>query len=191
MAIATPSPKKWTVEECYRLQDSGLLEGRYELIHGEIYSKMGQKPLHALSLSSLVLCLESIFTMRRIRVQAPIALPNPHGRYSEPEPDVAVTKEDLFTYTQQHPLPQDLLLVAEVSDASLRFDRRTKAPLYAQSGVTEYWLLDVTNRKLFVYREPSAEGYRQTILYTEEDTVSLLALPETPIAVRDLFPPIE
>lgn len=190
MSVAYPEPKKWTVEECYRLQESGLLEGRYEVIHGEIYSKMGQKPPHSRSLSGLLLCLDSIFSMRRIRIQSPIALPAPHGRYSEPEPDVVVTVDNVLTYTE-HPTPADLLLAAEVSDTSLRFDRRTKAPLYAQCGVEEYWILDVVKRQLFVYREPSEDGYRYTRIYAEGETVALLAKPEAPIAVKDLFPPAE
>ncbi len=190
MSIAIPSPKRWTVEECYRLQEAGHLEGRYELIEGVIVDKMGQNPRHARFLSNLILCLESIFSMKYIRVQAPIALPTPYGTYNEPEPDAVVTKESVITYTH-HPLPDDLLLVAEVSDSSLDFDRRTKVPLYAKAGITEFWILDVAERKLYVYQEPTETGYRLTHLYTEQDAVVLAALPEKQIAVKDLFPPVE
>ncbi len=188
MSVVSPKPKRWTVEECNRLQETGILEARYELIDGEIYDKMGQKPAHALFLLSLMIALEELFGRRRVRGQSPITLPNPFGQYSEPEPDVVVTKEDGFAYIQ-HPLPEDIVLLAEVSDTTYHFDVVTKALLYARAGISEYWVIDVENRKLIVHQSPTKTGYQTTTAYDEEAQFSLLALPAKQITVNWLFPP--
>src|SRR5260221_8801173 len=86
-----PNRYRWTTEACYRLMDLGVLEGRFELLDGEIIDKMGQKPPHSTTLTRLVRSLDSVFKLDQVRIQSPISLRHPDDVYNEPEPDVAVT----------------------------------------------------------------------------------------------------
>ena len=81
-------------------------------------------------------------------------------------------------------------LVVEVSDTTLRFDRTTKAALYARAGIREYWIVDITGRQVLVHRQPAAEGYAEIAAYTADESVAPLALPDEAVRVADLLPPL-
>jgi Uma2 family endonuclease len=81
--------------------------------------------------------------------------------------------------------------VAEVSDTTLRFDRTTKATLYARAGIREYWMLDLAGRSLYVHRNPGADAYAEIVQYGPGEEVAPLARPESSVRVADLFPPEE
>jgi Uma2 family endonuclease len=186
-----PNRIRWTVEECYRLVEEGFLKGRYELIDGEIISKMGQKPPHRLALMLIANWLVSLFGDLCVQRQEPIRIPGEEGIYTEPEPDVAVTSQPTTAYVEHHPEPADLLLVVEVSDTTLRFDRNFKALLYARAGVREYWVMDITNRCLYIHLQPTPTGYAEIAVHVEEATVTLSGRPETAVPVSALLPPLE
>ena len=86
-------------------------------------------------------------------------------------------------YADDHPGVESLLLVIEVSDTTLRYDRGTKATLYAAAGIREYWIVNLSGRQLEVYREPSQQGYRNLTLLAAEETVAMLALPDFTLSV--------
>lgn len=184
-----PNRKRWTRGECASLRDSGLLMGRYELIGGEIILKMGQKPAHAITILLVRNWLIAVFGDIFVLSQAPIDVAEADNDDNEPEPDVAVTAQPATLYTEGHPAPADLLLVVEVADTTLRFDRTTKAALYARASIREYWGVDVTGRQILVHRQPAAEGYADITVYGAEEKISTLARPEASISVSDLLPP--
>lgn len=182
-----PKLKRWTVSECYRLMDKGYLTGRWELIDGVIISKMGQKTPHSIALTLVLQWLLTISDVLQIRIQLPLGIPGRAGRNNKPEPDAAVTEKPIENYSA-HPTSKDVLLLVEVSDSTLRFDLTTKAALYAQAGVKEYWVLDIPNRKLHCHRNPLPNGYDEVTVYEEADLLSPLARPDAFVRVGDLLP---
>ena len=187
--VPTPNRIRWTRAQCDAIREAGVLTGRYELIDGEIISKMGQKPPHAAVVGLVFQWLVAVFGARFVRVQATIDVAQADPTYNEPEPDVAVTQHSVDAYFARHPGPADLELVVEVSDTTLRFDRTTKAALYSRAGIREYWVLDLAGRALYVHRGPGADGYTGIVHYSVEEAVSPLARPEASVRVSDLLPP--
>jgi len=183
-----PNRVRWTRRQCEQLQEAGILTGRYELINGEILSKMGQKPLHTVVLTLLMERLVAIFGGLHVRIQSTIDAGGADPLRNEPEPDAAVTTQPATAFTGRHPGPEDLLLVAEVSDTTLSFDRTTKANLYALSNIREYWVLDVKGRQILIYRQPGPEGYLDITAYGPDESVATLAHPEASMRVGDLLP---
>ena len=190
LAFPTPNRVRFTRKICDFLVDNDLLTGRYELIDGEVISKMGQKPTHATVLNRIIASFSSLFSVRQIRSQLPIEIEGAEGDINEPEPDVSVAVNEGDAYSRRHPLPQEVLLLAEVADTSLAFDLKVKSLLYAKAGVADYWVVDVKGRRLVVHRKPSSEGYLEIIAYSEEEFLSPLARPDAMILVSDLMPPI-
>jgi Uma2 family endonuclease len=184
---ADPRPWKWTREQYHRLGEQGFFHGkRVELIRGEVIEMSPMKEPHA---CGIALTSESLRTAFGdgfyVRTQVPLSL-----GCSEPEPDVAVVVGSPRDYTSP---PTTALLIVEIADSTLFYDTTTKAELYAEAGVADYWVLDVANRRLLVFRDPeplSAGGtaYRTHLTLFETDRVSPLAAPTVTIAVKDLLP---
>ena len=183
-----PNRRRWTRQQCERLVEKGELTGRYELIDGEIISKMGQHSPHTIGLMLTGQWLTSVFGYILVRVQAPIVITSRLGDTNEPEPDLAVTREPSMTYFPRQPGPAEVRLIAEISDSSLRFDLKTKALLYARVGIPEYLVLDVAGRQIHRHRAPARSGYREIVVLSENDSLAILDRPET-IRVGDLLPP--
>ncbi|HZP83843.1 MAG TPA: Uma2 family endonuclease [Chthonomonadaceae bacterium] len=184
-----PNRIRWTRQQCEAIRDTGILTGRYELIDGEIISKMGQKPSHAYVVNLVMSWLIRLFGVEFVRIQSTIDLAAISPDYDEPEPDAAVTAQPVTAYAERHPAPADLLLVVEVSDTTLRFDRTTKAALYARAGIREYWVVDILGRQAFVHRQPTSDGYGEVTAYGAEESAVTLARPDAPVRVADLLPP--
>ena len=185
-----PNRYRLPVEAYYRLKELGFLEGRFEILDGEVISKMGQNPPHSSTLTRLFRILASLFGPDYLRLQSPIVLSDMDGLYNEPEPDAAVTREPENAYNGRHPGPDDLLLVVEISDTTLRTDLNVKARLYARAGIAEYWALDLNARQLHVHREPARGEYTQVTVHAETETVAFASRPEAPIAIAGLLPPL-
>jgi Uma2 family endonuclease len=156
----SPTPKRWTRKECADLVENEMLIGRYELIDGEIISKMGQKPPHALTVMILTGWLVGLFGHLFVRFQLPIDVSEADNLHNEPEPDAVVLARPGTETLGANPKPADVLLAIEIADSSLRFDLRTKAALYARAGIEDYWVIDIPGRRIVVHREPSAGRYR-------------------------------
>ncbi|MGH9891169.1 MAG: Uma2 family endonuclease, partial [bacterium] len=124
-----------------------------------------------------------------VRTHSPIAL----DEDSEPEPDIAVVPGSRRDHRRVH--PSRPVLIVEVADSSLEFDRREKASLYARAGIADYWILDLGGQVLEVYREPVAapharygHRYGATITLSAGDAVSPLSAPTAAVLVADLLP---
>lgn len=183
-----PNRIRWTRKQCEMMRDGGILTGRYELIDGEILSKMGQKPAHAYVIRALLTWLTGLFGAEYTQIQATIDLSDTSPDYDEPEPDAAVTAQPYTHFAERHPRPEDLLLLIEVSDTTLRFDLNAKANLYALAGIREYWTIDITGRRLIVHRQPSPTGYQEILAYNADEEIASLSRPDRPVRVAELLP---
>lgn len=157
MEQAMPRPRRWTRTEYERLIEQGAFgpDERLELVNGEILAMTPQKSRHASSIVILQRLLSAAFaTTGHVRPQLPLAILED----SEPEPDLAVVAGSDLDYLDQH--PATALLVVEVADTSLAYDRQTKGPLYARTGIPEYWIVNLADRVLEVYRNPEERDGR-------------------------------
>jgi len=176
----------WTVDEYHQMIETGILDDdRVELLEGQIIEMSPQIPLHAATTQSASDYLRSLLAGRvTIRIQSPITLrPN-----SEPEPDIAVVRLDPGRYCDHHPTPNEIFLVVEVANTSLAKDRRQKVRAYASANIPEYWILDVIQRQVYVFRKPGNETYQEEIILNEEAIFSMVAFPEIELSVSELFP---
>ena len=117
-------------------------------------------------------------------MQDPIQL----SQYSEPEPDITVVRIDARKYIDHHPAPNEIFLLIEVADTTLDTAQRQKAPLYANTGIADYWILDVNQHQVYVFCEPGLEGYNLKFILQEDTTLSLIAFPEIKINISQMFP---
>ena len=184
-----PNRKRWTVADCERLVKKGELVGRYELIDGEIISKMGQLAPHTIASILFGEWLVALFGYRFVRTEKPFVIFGEDGATNEPEPDIAVTHNPSPDYFPHQPGSADVRLVAEISDTTLRFDLRTKAALYARVGIAEYLVLDVNGRQIHRHRVPMNGVYTEIVVLGENDNLTLLGRTET-LRVSELFPPV-
>jgi Uma2 family endonuclease len=190
---AYPRRHQWTRAQYERAIDAGLFgeDDHVEVIEGEIVPKVDfSKPGHASGITALYqelfVVFESAFV---VRCQMPVGI----GLNSEPEPDIAVVNGTRRDYVKAH--PTTAVLVVEVADSSLAYDRTYKASLYAKAGIQEYWILNLADRLLEVFREPMTSpdgvfgyGYRSVVGHTESERVAPLAAPDSSVAVTDLLP---
>jgi Uma2 family endonuclease len=177
--------KRWTRTEYRRLIAEGILQdGKVELVNGEIWDKMGQGRRHILVVTWILKALSQIFDLDRIQTQSSL----PVSEYGDPEPDAALLKQTLDHYLDEDPPPAEMLLVVEASDSTLRADLTAKVRQYGSAGIPEYWVVDIPNRLLHVFRDPIATGYATETILTTEDEVSPLSAPESAVRVADLLP---
>ncbi|MBI4263507.1 MAG: Uma2 family endonuclease [Acidobacteria bacterium] len=184
--------RRWTRREYDRMIEAGVLnpEDRVELIGGEILTVTPQSSVHATCVSLVQEAMRSVFGRdAHVRVQLPLAL----GAESEPEPDVAVVTGSARDYRDAH--PQSALLVVEVADTTLAYDRGTKGSLYARAGVPDYWIVNLTESILETHRDPTSHSaarfgwhYRPASRFDSGETVEPLSRPGARIPVSDLLP---
>ena len=122
--------------------------------------------------------------------QAIVSVANPVrlDRYNEPQPDFALVRPKPGGYTGGKPRPEDVLLLIELSDSTLRFDRTVKLPLYGAHGIREYWILDLAQRRVEVCRGPCAEGYASVAAFGAEAVLEVEALPGLTVSVAEMMP---
>ncbi|PMB51000.1 hypothetical protein CEN40_00335 [Fischerella thermalis CCMEE 5205] len=147
------TPKRFTIDEYHRLIELGFLkEGdRIELIRGELIQMTAKGRSHTVCNSILCRQLDRILGDRAaIRGQDPITLPN----QSEPEPDVVIARGRDEDYLAHYPYPEDIFLVVEISDSTLIYDQTNKLELYAEAGISNYWIVDLNTCQLELYKEP-------------------------------------
>jgi Uncharacterized protein conserved in cyanobacteria, COG4636 len=165
-------------------------EERLELLAGELTRREPVNTAHAVAVVLVSEALQQVLPKNlHLRTQLPLALSD----YDEPFPDLAVVSGSPRDYLAQH--PTSALLVVEVSEASLKTDREVKGSLYASAGIPEYWILNLRERVLEVYREPAADAravygaaYRQQRICTTGEPVSPLCAPDATLAVEQLLP---
>jgi Uma2 family endonuclease len=172
--------------------DAGVLrfDERVELIGGRIIAMSPQNSPHFTAIRLVEEALRIAFGAGyEVRVQGPLDL----SPSSQPEPDIAVVQGHARDYARAH--PTTALLVVEVSESTLAFDRGEKASLYASAGIQEYWVVNLVDRRVEIYREPVpvagqpyGYGYRSCTHYFAADTITPAAMPQSAIAVADLLP---
>lgn len=181
-----PTAHRFTREEYYRMGEAGLFtHERVELLDGEIITMSPHNPPHAGITSRLASVLIRLLGANfSVRVQAPIVL----NDLSEPEPDIAVCELAPDDYEREHPWANQVLLVIEVADSSLFYDRNRKVVAYASSGIGEYWIINLVDRRIAVLNKPDSKGQRyQSEFYAEAG--DSLSLPGGQlIAAADILP---
>jgi Uma2 family endonuclease len=160
----------FTVEEYHRMAEAGILseDDRVELIDGEIIkmSPIGSRHVACVNRLNAVLT-SAIGRAAIVSVQNPFAV----NDYSEPQPDIVILKPRNDFYAHSLPTAQDVLLIIEVADTSLSYDRNVKVPAYARAGVPEVWIADLAGGGIEAYSEPVSEVY-QNIRWASRGQIS-------------------
>ena len=181
--------RKWTVKEYQKLGEMGFFhpEERVELLSGNIITISAKGTANTSATRRTANLLRDILGNQvDVYYKSPIALDN----NSEPEPDIAIVRIDPFDYATHHPTPSEVYLIIEVADSSLTYDREIKAKAYARSGIADYWVLNVNERQLHVFREPAVDGYQSELILGENGSISPLQFPTVNIAIGEMLPAI-
>lgn len=188
-SMVASQTRRFTVDEYTRMSELGILAAteHTELVNGEIITMIAKGFAHASATTRIKTLFElALQNQAIIRVQDPIRLNN----HSEPEPDIVIAVRDPLAYSTHHPSPDEVLLVIEVADSSLKYDRETKAPLYSVAGIEEYWILDVIERQFYTFRQPKDGRYQTQTILAETLTVSPLAFDGLIVQIVDMLPPL-
>ncbi|HEX5415878.1 MAG TPA: Uma2 family endonuclease [Chloroflexota bacterium] len=178
--------KRWSRADYDRLVREGFFapDERVELVDGDIVEMTPQDPRHATAIVVGLEALQSAIGREyHVRVQLPLAL----GAASEPEPDLAVIHGPRRAFATNH--PTGAALVVEVAESSLAYDRERKSAAYSQAEIPEYWIVNLVDQLLEVYRDPRPGiGYATRLLYGTADEIAIEAIPGARVAVREIFP---
>jgi Uma2 family endonuclease len=174
---------RFTTDEYEQMIAAGILteEDRVELIEGEIIEMSPIGDDHVFAANNLTeLFVTKLSGRAVVSIQNPIRL----SARSRPQPDVA-----LWRPTKRRSLPglDDILLLIEISDSILAFDRDVKLPLYAKAGIEEVWIVNLVDDRIEVYRQPSEEGYRSVEFAGPDDVVSSLSFPGVELSVEAIL----
>ncbi|MGK7893544.1 MAG: Uma2 family endonuclease [Xenococcus sp. (in: cyanobacteria)] len=174
---------KWSVEDYHLMIESGVLNNRsVELLAGEIIEMSPEGPLHSATNDNVAEYLRELFGgIARIREAHPITLDN-----SEPEPDIAIVRLKNNNYVDRHPYPEDIYWLFEISNTTLEEDLGRKKKIYAQAKIQEYWVLNLKNQEIIVFRGPSGDDY-QTKFTVKEGMVTAISFPDIQIEVATLL----
>lgn len=183
---ALSQSRLFTVDEYYAMAQAGVLkpDDRVELIGGEVLEMSPIGSRHAAHVNRLNRWLAlALGEQVIVSVQNPVRLDD----FNEPEPDLAVLKPRDDFYADAHPGASDVLLLVEVSDSSLVFDRKIKLPLYASHGIPEVWVVNLIEGVIEVLREPAGRHYGTSFKLSRTDELSCEALRGLKIPVRDIL----
>ena len=174
---------KWTVEDYHQLVKTGLLEGKpVELLEGELIEMSPEEVPHSFTNRTVADYLRTLLKGKAFVSEAhPITLDN-----SEPEPDIAIVRLPKDIYKQHHPYPEDIYWLIEVSNKTLEKDLKEKIITYARNSIPEYWVIDLSHKKVWVFTQPNLPSYSQVQELTTGN-IFPLSFPNTAIAVKDLL----
>jgi Uma2 family endonuclease len=188
-AMTADFPRRYriTADEYFRMGDTGVLapDARVELIEGELFEMAPIGTRHAAMVERLVDRLRRALADRAmVRTQEPSVV----GKYSVPQPDinVVVTRNDFYEHA--HPEPRDVLLLVEVAESSLAFDRDVKTSLYARSGIREVWIVDLVGRRVLRSSSPENGVYAESVTLDVGESIVIGAFPDVRVDVQALFP---
>jgi Uma2 family endonuclease len=178
MAVSVPR-RLFTVDEYYEMARVGIIkpDERVELLDGEIVKMNAIGSPHAWCVTRLSRVFGRLGSRVLVWVQNPLHLDN----RAEPEPDIVIVRPDMPE--DRHPGPADALLVIEVADSSIRVDRGRKRTMYARAGIQEYWIVDLNNDRIEVYRDPLRARYRSLTLLGRSDSISPLFAPDLAVDI--------
>lgn len=157
--------------EYHEMGETGMFQPdeKIELINGEIYTKCPIGSKHAAVVELFSDLLESVIENKfKVRTQNPVRL----GEFNELQPDLVVLDFRQDYYASSHPVPGDVHLIVEVSDATYDFDRNVKLPIYSSAGIPAYWIINLNKNFIKVFEEPREEFYKKTTRYGPGDTIS-------------------
>ena len=177
--------KSFTVEEYHKLGELGIIKAtdKVELINGDIITMNPIKSLHAGMVDFLIeFLIINLYKKATIKCQNPIQLSN----HSEPEPDIVIAHYRADSYSSRHPTPKDIHVVIEVSDSTLEKDQNVKSLLYAKAKIPEYWIINLTNKQIEVYRHPKKGVYSSLQIISKEEHIDCLTLPFS-LTHKDIF----
>ena len=180
-----PMRLRFSVDDYYKMIDLGILDGREkaEIIDGQLIKKMTIGDKHA----AVVNFLNRFFSRSLpenvlVSVQNPLRLTD----YDEPEPDIVLA--DLTKYDgKRHPRPAETILVVEVSDSTLKYDRDTKLPLYAAAEIPEVWIVNLQNSIIEIHQRPTVGIYQLAKIYKQGETVESAVLPGLTLDVDSIL----
>ena len=175
-----------TVAEYYRMADAGILteRDRVELIEGELVAMSPIGSYHHGTVNTLNHALvHAVGDRAVVSVQGPVRLDD----LSEPEPDFALLQPRPDFYRSAHAVPADVLLLIEVADSSLNYDRAVKRALYARHGIPEFWIVNLTAGEVEICREPGAGGYASIAIAGRDRELEPSLLPGVRISAASLF----
>jgi Uma2 family endonuclease len=187
MAVEVAARRRlFTRAEYYRMAEVGILgeDDRVELIRGEIVqmSPIGRR--HSAFVGNLTQLLAVRLAGRAfVWVQNPIVLTED----TEPQPDLAVLRRRPVPYKEREACAEDALLLIEVADSSLAYDRSIKLQLYAEAGIPEYWVVDCTAEAVEVHRNPGPDGYRDVTRLAGAAPLTLHAFPDVELTTSEIF----
>ncbi len=168
------------------MADTGILheDDRVELIDGEIFQMSPIGSRHVACVNRLLAHVSlQVGQIVIVSVQNPIQLTD----YSEPQPDLAVLRPHPDFYADALPTPRDVLLLIEVAETSLDYDRDVKVPRYAEATIPEVWLVNVEDERVTVYTEPSGTGYRTQRQFNRGQVIKSTVVADLEVAVDDIF----
>ncbi|HEY0799021.1 MAG TPA: Uma2 family endonuclease [Candidatus Baltobacteraceae bacterium] len=185
-----PQRHRFSIDTYDEMVACGILtsDDRVELLAGEIIEMSPIGSRHAACVKRLNRLFSRAVADRAIvGARDPVALP-PH---SEPEPDLTLLRPREDFYAQSHPRPGDVLLLVEVAESSLEFDRTIKLPLYAAAGIPEMWVVDLTARTIEVCARPADGAYVERRLVGADGVIALTAFPDIRLRAVDILGPVE
>lgn len=177
---------KWSLDEYHQMIEAGILVGRQvELLNGDMIEMAPEGPEHAQLSTDAADYLRALLGDRAlIRDAKPITLPEGG---SEPQPDVAIVEPLRDLYRTRHPYPENIFWLIEYAYSSLAKDLEAKRTAYASAGVAEYWVVNLRQRQVTVFREPAQGDYLEEIVLTS-GSLTPLAFPAVVVDVRRLLP---
>lgn len=180
------TPKRFRVEDFRKMTEIGILteESGWEVIDGYLIDKMTIGSKHASVVRRLEKILErSIGDSIIVSGQNPVHIDD----YNEPEPDVALLKPSEDFYAASHPMPEDVLLLIEVSDSTVEYDREIKKRLYAEAEIMEFWLVNLKNETVEVYTQPKNGSYYSARILEEGETINSDSIENLTLAVAEIL----
>ena len=190
--MVVSSRRKFTIKEYHQLVDLGFFteNDRIELIRGEIIEMAPKRTPHSVCNSQLWKHLYKLIgEQAEIRVQEPIVL----SADSEPEPDLVIAKKKANNYLSAHPSAEDIILVIEISDSTLKYDREIKLPLYAEAGINNYWIINLVDSCLEVYTNSFSSGrdkfdYRNKTIILSDEKIDIPEFANLSLDLATIFP---
>jgi Uma2 family endonuclease len=172
---------RFTADEFHRMAEAGIFheDDRVELIDGEIFAMSAIGRPHSSTVDRLNALFSPLTGRAILRVQNPVRLDD----YSEPLPDFQLLEPVDDFYRSKNVEPADVLLLVEVADSSLEFDRSVKSPRYAGTGIRECWIVDLSGETVLVHREPDGEEWREIVRHRRGESIAPLAFPEHALEV--------
>ena len=185
-ALDTLPRRKLSVNDFHRMGEAGILgeDDRIELIDGELIQMAPIGVVHASKVNRLNrLLLSAVGNAANVSIQNPIALPP----CDEPQPDIVSLRPRADDYLDALPAAADVLLIVEVADTTLRYDRDIRIPLYARHGIPEVWLVDLQSESVIVHRQPGPDRYHDVSTAGRDIVLSPLSIPGLRIDLAELW----